>query len=95
MNYKREQRLWRDAMKCVRRGPNKYARVLRSVGLCTGAICGLLAVLFACLAVAFGPDAVAQYMGGPEFLYGVVGRGMIYLNAALIAGYLTAGWLDD
>ncbi|MCA8917050.1 MAG: hypothetical protein KDB90_16795 [Planctomycetes bacterium] len=52
-------------------------------------------LLLAGLAVVFGADAVVEAMGGPEFLYGIVGRGAILFIAALIAGYLVADWSDD
>ena len=91
----REQRMWREAYHSLRRPANKYARLLHGACIFAAAGGGFVVLLLAGLAVVFGADAVVEAMGGPEFLYGIVGRGAILFIAALIAGYLVADWSDD
>ena len=87
--------MWTDALKSARRQPNSYAKLLRSAFAITSGVCGCFVLLLGILAIACGPDQVAEYLGGPDFLYGVVGRGMIIMIAVLFAGFLTTGWNDE
>ena len=91
----REQALWDAALESARHEPNKYARLLRSAMLIGTFFCGFIVVVLTVGAIGFGTDAVEEYLGSNDFLYGVLLRGLILGAFFLFAGYVAAGLFGD
>jgi hypothetical protein len=94
-NPPREQELWDAALDAAKPEPNKYARLLRSVLLGAGGLCGLFLLMLCAGAVAFGVGPVVEYLGSDEFVFGVVMRSLLLLVMLLFGGYVLTGWGED